>query len=120
MAFMEASILLNEDGTFSYTVIIAYRCAQSNKMLWLSQKCLGEDDQLNLEVVDRIEHNDFQSDTRFETVMIGDVEALLSITTVDGVQDDHISLSWLHDGFAHMVSSSDFGVETLIAIVKSF
>lgn len=120
LTFMEASILPNEDGTSSDTVIITYRCAQSYNMLWLIQKYIGVDANLELEVVDRIELDDFRSVTTFDAVMIGDIEALLSITTVDGVQDDHISLSWSYDdGFAYMVSSIGFDVDTLIAIAKS-
>jgi len=119
LMFREASILLNEDSTSSDSVIITYGCAQSYKMLWLSQMYIGVDANLELEVVDTIELDDFRSVTTFDAVMIGEIEALLSITAVDGVQDDHISLSWSHDGFAHMVSSIGFDVGTLIAIAKS-
>ena len=118
LAYKEAGILLNEDGTFSNAVIITYGCEISYKTLSLSQMYIGEDS-MELEVVDRIEHHDYQSATSFETVMIGDIEALLAVTMIDGVQDDYISLSWLCDGFAFMVSTSDFDIDTLIAIAKS-
>ena len=119
LAFKEAGIMLDEDGKFSEAVIITYACDNSDKMLLLNQGYVGTDTHLELEVVDEIVHHGFQSATSFEKVMIGDIEALLAVTTVDGVPDDYISLSWLHDGMAFMISTSDFNADTLIAIAKS-
>jgi len=120
VTFREVGVLLNGDGTFSNTVIIAYEYeyTMSHKMLFLSQMYIGADT-LDLEVVERIEHHDFQSKTSFEAVMIGDIEALLAVTTIDGEVDDSISLSWSYDGFAYMISAIGFGIDTLIAIAKS-
>jgi len=120
LAFREVGILLNEDGTFTTTVIITYECNINYNMLILSQMYLGADTTLDIEVVDRIEHNDFSSVTNFEAVMIGDIEALLSVTTIEGESvDETISLSWSYDGFAYTINAIGFDVDTLIAIAKS-
>ena len=122
MKFMEAGILLYEDGTYSYDVVSTYECKENKKMLSFVQKYVGADAYLDLQIIDRIEVSDFQSNTHLETVMVGDTEALLSVNSVTvyaSEQSNYLTLSWVNDGVAYMLSTSDFDVETLITIAKS-
>jgi len=118
LAFKQAEIVLFEDGTYSYDVFATYKCTESHKILYFFQLYAGPDAYLDIHIIDRIELDDYRSKTQLDLVMVGNTEALLSVT-IDDAQSKYITLSWIQNDVAYNLSSIDFDIETLIAIANS-
>jgi len=122
LKFQSAGIQLYEDGSLSYDVSSTYVCSDSLKMLWFFEQYVGSDAYLDLQVIDGFSISGFRAATRLETARVNNAEALLSITTFSGEaahQNDLISLTWIQNDVAYMLSSHDYDIETMIAIAKS-
>jgi len=123
--FNEAWINLYEDKSYSYDVRIEYECADSLKLLYFNQNFVGPDAYYEIEVVDDIDLGTYRSVSSIESIIINNIEALLSMTTHTSIHEgatiirESIGITWIQDEVAYSLHSTNFDLETMLAIANS-